>query len=155
MSKSAKKKTAGLLLVLAAAAGVMTWYNQKEESQTVETAKTYKEEKVKYGSVSVGITESGSVSFGTLEQIFEIAEVTVTGSSSDSSEGSSNAQSSGGAQSMAGGQGMAPGGQGMGGMSMGGMGGMSMGGFDTGNSGGSSSVKISLWQLRKANSASS
>ena len=118
MSKSAKKKTAGLIIVLAAAAGVITWHNQNEDTQTVQTKMAYKEEKVKRGSVAAGITESGSVSFGTLEQLFEVAEVTETSASGSSSESSSEASESQGMTS--GGQGMTSGGQSMtsGGQSM-------------------------------------
>lgn len=138
MSKSAKKRTVGLLVILAAAAGVMTWYNQRGDVQTVENEKNYKEEKVKYGSVATGITESGSVSFGTLEQVFEIAEVTVTSSSSDSSSGDSSSlgsQSGSADQNMAGGQSMAGSQSVAGGQSMAmgvqsSMGGATMGGFD-------------------------
>ena len=133
MSKSAKRKAAGLVVVLAAAAGVFVWYNQQGDTKTVQSDKTYKQEKVKYGSVATGITESGTVSFGSLEQVFEVAEVTVTGTSSSSSSSSSSDGASG-SQSASGGQNMAAGGQSMamGGQSM--MGGASMGGMDAAGS---------------------
>ena len=85
-----------LILILLAAAAVI---RQSSKNKTVSVDVTsYKTEKVKRGAVVSGISESGTVTFGTQEQNFSVAEITEVSlsASSDSSSGSSEvtAQSS-------------------------------------------------------------
>ena len=131
MSRIKKKKhtapkVIGLAVILAGGAGAAWHFGLLENQTAVETtvSSSYKEEKVRRGSVATGITESGSVTFGSLEQTFSVSEI--TDSSSSSSSGSS--------QSTAGNMGQ---------MSMGGMttGGNSM---STGSSSSSSSSSSSV-----------
>ncbi len=96
MSKRKRKKGAvyrlAALLILAGA-GVAAWrFYAKEETVSTETAaNAYREETVKSGAVISGITESGTVAFGTLEQEFSVAEVTEVSSDSSSSSASQSA----------------------------------------------------------------
>ncbi len=71
-----------LLCIVIVAAVVFFIYQSRQESAEEETT-AYKEETVKYGSVITGITESGSVEYGTTDQEFSIPEITEI--SSDSS----------------------------------------------------------------------
>ncbi|MCC8102144.1 MAG: hypothetical protein LIP11_07760 [Clostridiales bacterium] len=81
-----------LLLAIVVAAGVGAWvvYQDQQETETVDTT-SYRQETVKYGSVITGVTESGTVTYGTADQTFEVAEV--TSSSSSGSSGSSGMSS--------------------------------------------------------------
>ena len=94
MSKKRKlragRKKAVLLLVLAAAlAGVYLGMQGEKTQESYTEAQTYKEETVRRGSVSTGVTESGTITFGTVDQTFEVAEVTEVDASSDTSSDSS------------------------------------------------------------------
>lgn len=133
MSKVRKKKRTapkviGLAVILIGGAGAVWYSGILEDKSAVETAAVtnYKEEKVRYGSVASGIMESGSVTFGSLEQVFSVSEITeVSDSSSDASSGSSQSTTG---SSMAGAQ-----------MSMGGMASADMGSMMSSGSSGSSS----------------
>lgn len=89
--RSKKKRYAAALLFLAAAGLGGTWYikERKEQTKTAETERTYKEETVQYGSVTSGITESGSIAYGELEQVFSLPSITEVSSASDSSSSAS------------------------------------------------------------------
>ncbi|MCD7832726.1 MAG: efflux RND transporter periplasmic adaptor subunit [Lachnospiraceae bacterium] len=84
-----------LLLVIVVAAGAGAWvvYQDQQESDTEDTT-SYRQETVKYGSVITGITESGTVTYGTADQTFEVAEVTSSSSSGSSTGGSGMSMSS-------------------------------------------------------------
>lgn len=136
MSRKRKKRHTGKVLivcvVLAAAGFAVYKYQFEDNIKTQETEVSYKEETVKLGSVTSGITESGTVTFGSKEQDFSLAEL-ISVSSSSSSDSSSGDSAASGAQTSA-----------MGGMSAMGATGMQMGG-STGSSGsGSSSNSTSV-----------
>lgn len=79
------------LIMLIGGGGYFALYQKEHTDQEVLASQGYKKELVRRGAVSVGIGESGTIEYGTLEQIFEIAGITEvdTGSSKsgDSSEG--------------------------------------------------------------------
>ncbi len=82
-----------LLTVLAlavAGCGAYAFY-QNREQQNSSASDAYKKEIVRRGTVSTGIQESGTIAYGTMEQIFEVAEVTEV--STDSSGSDSNSSS--------------------------------------------------------------
>lgn len=90
-SKTRKKKKRHFLrnffllaVVIGAGAGAF-WVYQNQQAETVDTTTSYKQETVKYGSVITGITESGTVTYGTADQTFEVAEITSSSSSSSAS----------------------------------------------------------------------
>ena len=129
MSKKKKKKGAAgvLVLAVAAAAGGALYLNySKDAGNTSETEAARKTETVQYGSVTTGITESGSVTFGELEQVFSLEAITEVSSSSD--ESSSDTESAGGDMSA---------------MMGGAAGDMTMMGGSTGSSGGGTSSSSS------------
>ena len=112
-SRKKKKKWKKVLLgaiVLAAGGSAAYVYLSTDNTQTVTTKTSYKEEKVKYGSVVSGITESGSVTLGSSEQTFSLQSLIETSGSSSESSSSASSGSSAGGQSM---------GMSMGGMDMG------------------------------------
>lgn len=91
MSKKRKKNISlGILLLLAVAAAVagLKLYRQKQKTQS-QPVKTYKEEMVRRGTVLSGISENGTVEFGTSEQTFSVAEVTEVASASSESASTS------------------------------------------------------------------
>ncbi|MDD2957666.1 MAG: efflux RND transporter periplasmic adaptor subunit [Lachnospiraceae bacterium] len=102
MSRKKKKHTGVKILavlILAGGAGTFVYFNygnifvKSDTSQEV----SYKEELVRYGSVVSGISESGTVSFGSSEQTFsvpEVVEVSGSDSSSSSSDTSASVQTS-------------------------------------------------------------
>ena len=75
-----KRKTGVVLFGIVCISGAAIWgvsgllSGQKTEKQTYADA--YQAATVKKGTVSVGITESGTVEFGTKEQVFSVAEIT-------------------------------------------------------------------------------
>lgn len=72
-----------------------------------ETEVTYRETEVKYGKLSVGVTESGSVDIGTVEQTFDLDMSELQrASTGESASGSSNAAGAGGPGGMGGGMNM-------------------------------------------------
>lgn len=100
MSKlSIRKKGKKILIVCLPAVvilggGYAAYRTLGKEQETAATS-NYKEETVRRGSVSAGISESGTIEYGTTEQIFSIAEVTeVSVSSSDSSSETSGTTAS-------------------------------------------------------------
>ncbi len=118
--KGRGKRPVKILVILAFAAcvGGAGWGIYKRAADSGGSAlSAYKEETVRRGSVETGINESGTVEFGTTEQVFSVAEVS---SSSDSSSGSDStgSQSGGGnAQGGMGGQSMQSAASGTSGMS--------------------------------------
>lgn len=131
MSKQKYRKgIAGVLVLAAAAAGGVFYLKQNKEGDSVSQAGDWKTETVQYGSVTTGITESGSVAFGELEQVFSLAEVTEV-----SSEASSTSADSAGTGNM---------GSMMGGSSMMGAAGGNSGGMSTSDSSASSSSSAAL-----------
>lgn len=83
------KGMVGVLVLAAAAAGGAFYINQNKEEDSASLAADWKTETVQYGSVTTGITESGSVTFGELEQVFSLTEVTEVSSAESSSSASS------------------------------------------------------------------
>ncbi len=105
MSRRRKKHTGRKLLVLlvvAAAAGTAgyIYYRNNTEPAGSDSSQTYIETKVQRGSVSVGITESGTVTYGSNEQDFSVSELTEGSDSSSSGSSSSPGSSSSGGQGM-------------------------------------------------------
>ncbi len=90
-----------LVIVAVAAAAVMVYLDRQENQEEAEV--TYKEETVKYGSVITGITESGTVSYGTMDQVFSVSEITETSSNTSTSGTSTAGAMSALADQMAGG----------------------------------------------------
>lgn len=73
---SKKMNKIKILLLFAAAAGCgVVYYGMNEQEPIAEIKVAYKEETVHKGSVATGITESGSVTYGTEEQEFSIVEI--------------------------------------------------------------------------------
>lgn len=99
MNRVRKKKHKAVILlifcVIIAGAGLAIYvlYGKNAASKEADSVSVYKEETVKYGSVVAGISESGTVTFGSQEQVFSLAEITDV-SESSSSESSSQDSSS-------------------------------------------------------------
>ena len=98
MSRKKNKKRRvikGTVLLLALAAGAAgAYYYLVPGQEDSEYDSPYEEETVRRGSVVSGITESGTVEFGTMEQTFTVAEVTeveLSSSSDSESQGTSDA----------------------------------------------------------------
>ena len=91
---SKRKKRILMILVIAAIIGLAVFFllnRTKDESQEV----MYKETTVKKGTLTSGVTESGSVDIGTITQDIEALEdIESTSSSSGSSDSSGSAGSS-------------------------------------------------------------
>ena len=86
--KRIARKFLGLLVIAAAGAGGYYYYQtQIGEETSVETETSYKETPVSYGSVVYGITESGSVSFGSNSQTLELPQAAETASGDSGSSG--------------------------------------------------------------------
>lgn len=102
--KKRGRRILGLLLIAAAAgAGGFYYYRTQvngQESQASGSGPAYKEASVSYGSVIYGITESGTVSFGSNSQTIELPEAAEVSSGS-----SSSAEASGGTSQASGGVG--------------------------------------------------
>lgn len=97
MSKKMSKRTGkrlGILalLVVLTGAGCFAVSRKSSKKETASSA-AYKEEVVRKGSVSTGITESGTIEYGTTEQVFEVAEITEVSSSDTESSGSTSTES--------------------------------------------------------------
>lgn len=84
-----------IILLILAAIAYLGWNIYQKKYQTQETVElsAYKEEVVRKGDVATGVSESGTVSFSTKEQIFEVAEVTEVSTTETSSESSSSSAS--------------------------------------------------------------
>lgn len=90
---SKKKKIAVLsLAVLLCVAVVVTVVMLSSDDEEV----TYRETEVQYGSLAVGVTESGSVDIGTVEQTFDLDMSALQRASTDSSQSSSTQMQGGG-----------------------------------------------------------
>ena len=97
MNKNRKvsKKLVPLAAAVVVAGTAAGWKLSRIQSVSATTDAAYKTETVRKGTVSSGISESGTVTYGTTEQTFSVAEITeVSLSSSDSSSDSSNSGSS-------------------------------------------------------------
>ena len=64
--KKIKAAVAGICAVAVAGTGISVWAYQNKGSDEAETV--YKETTVESGNLTVGVTESGSVTIGTLTQ---------------------------------------------------------------------------------------
>lgn len=94
MNKKIIKKIVPLAAVVLAAGTLVRWEAGRMQDDAATTGGTYKTEIVQRGTVSSGISESGSVTYGTTEQTFSIAEITeVSLNSSDSTSDSSDSVS--------------------------------------------------------------
>ena len=97
MNKNRKisKKLVPLAAAVVVAGTAAGWKLSRIQSVSATTDAAYKTETVRKGTVSSGISESGTVTYGTTEQTFSVAEITeVSLSSSDSSSDSSDSGSS-------------------------------------------------------------
>ena len=97
MNKNRKvsKKLVPLAAAVVVAGTAAGWKLSRIQSVSATTDAAYKTETVRKGTVSSGISESGTVTYGTTEQTFSVAEITeVSLSSSDSSSDSSASGSS-------------------------------------------------------------
>ncbi|MCD8379378.1 MAG: efflux RND transporter periplasmic adaptor subunit [Lachnospiraceae bacterium] len=100
-AKKSLSKQKTIIAVCAIALAVVLVIALVVNSSAGESSSAYRETTVEYGSLVVGITESGSVEIGTQEQVFEmdLSELTRASTSGSSSSGSS----SGGGSNMMGG----------------------------------------------------
>ena len=97
MNKNRKisKKLVPLAVAVVVAGTAAGWKLSRIQSVSATTDAAYKTETVRKGTVSSGISESGTVTYGTTEQTFSVAEITeVSLSSSDSSSDNSDSGSS-------------------------------------------------------------
>ena len=103
MNKNRKisKKLAPLAAAVIVAGTAAGWKISQIQEVSATTDSAYKTETVRKGTVSSGISESGTVTYGTTEQTFSVAEITEVSLSSDSSDSdsSSSSQASGGSTS--------------------------------------------------------
>ena len=88
---------AGLIVIVA---GTVVYAASRNKESSTELV--YKETTVERGNLVSGVTESGSVSIGTVEQTLEISESTTSTSSSSSSSSSGSSSSSSSTSSSAG-----------------------------------------------------
>lgn len=76
-----------LVAIVLAAGTAVYWKSNQSQEITVTADSAHKTETVRKGTVSSGISESGTVTYGTIEQTFSVAEITETAvTSSDSSD---------------------------------------------------------------------
>lgn len=93
MAKKGKKAAvAGVAAAAVMITGISVWAYQGSSSQDVETV--YKETSVYRGNLTVGVTESGSVTLGTVTQDVDYEESSSSSSSSSQQMGSSSSSSS-------------------------------------------------------------
>ena len=93
MAKKGKKAAvAGVTAAAVVVMGISVWAYQGISSQDVETV--YKETSVYRGNLTVGVTESGSVTLGTVTQDVDYEESSSSSSSSSQQMGSSSSSSS-------------------------------------------------------------
>ncbi len=71
-----------LVIIGLAAAALYIYFNLPESTE--EPAVSYRQETVKYGDVVTGITESGTVAYGTTDQEFSVPEIAETSSETSS-----------------------------------------------------------------------
>lgn len=84
--KKIKAAVAGICAVAVAGTGISVWAYQSKGSNDTETV--YKETTVESGNLTVGVTESGSVTIGTLTQEIDFDETTSSSNSNNSSASS-------------------------------------------------------------------
>ena len=97
MSKKKTQITRVIVPGVAAAALAVVVVNANWGQKTEEvTTSAYRTETVQRGTITSGITESGTVSFGTEEQEFSVSEVVEVSSSSDSDSASTATASAAG-----------------------------------------------------------
>ena len=97
MSKKKTQITRVIVPGVAAAALAVVVVNANWVQKTEEvTTSAYRTETVQRGTITSGITESGTVSFGTEEQEFSVSEVVEVSSSSDSDSASTATASAAG-----------------------------------------------------------
>lgn len=96
MNKNRKisKKLVPLAAAVIVAGTAAGWKISQIQEVSATTDSAYKTEIVRKGTVSSGISESGTVTYGTTEQIFSVAEITEVSLSSDSSDSSDSDSSS-------------------------------------------------------------
>ena len=96
MNKNRKisKKLVPLAAAVIVAGTAAGWKISQIQEVSATTDSAYKTETVRKGTVSSGISESGTVTYGTIEQIFSVAEITEVYLSSDSSDSSDSDSSS-------------------------------------------------------------
>lgn len=84
--KKIKAAVAGICAVAVAGTGISVWAYQSKSSNDTETV--YKETTVESGNLTVGVTESGSVTIGTLTQEIDFDETSSSTNSNNSSTSS-------------------------------------------------------------------
>lgn len=97
------KKAVLAVVIMAAGAGGVWFYLQNQPQNSTQTL-SGKEETVQKGTITAGILEDGSVTYGTNSQIFTVSEITEVDTSDSESENSETA--SAGTETMANGAGM-------------------------------------------------
>lgn len=140
--KISLKMKVSLAAVLLLAAGTAVAASVQKPQNTSATTSAYKEETVQRGDVVSGISESGTVEFGTTEQTFSVAEITEvsTTDTEDSTSSESGAENTSSAASgMTAAQGMGA----QGSASQGGTGGTGSTGTAAGGSAGTSGTMSS------------
>lgn len=80
------------VIVIAATLGIAVQWKWNTSDRAVSADQAYKTETVRRGNVTSGISESGTIEYGTKEQTFCVAEITEV-SAADSSESSSGSSS--------------------------------------------------------------
>ncbi|MCD7751673.1 MAG: efflux RND transporter periplasmic adaptor subunit [Lachnospiraceae bacterium] len=96
-AKKSLSKPKTIIAVCAIALAVVLVIALVINSSSGTSSSAYRETTVEYGSLVVGITESGSVEIGTQEQVFEmdLSELTRASTSGSSSSGTSSGEGSG------------------------------------------------------------
>lgn len=87
MKKKRIYLTAGIGMAVILAAGVSTYAYQASGSKTAETV--YKETQAEYGTLTVGVSESGSVTVGTLTQDIDFEESSSASATGNQATGNS------------------------------------------------------------------
>lgn len=84
--KENRKSKKGILLIifLLAIASAGGYYYRTQTKSEMEPVTNYKQELVRRGNISAGLSESGTVNFGTIDQSFHVEEPSETSNNSDS-----------------------------------------------------------------------
>lgn len=107
-NRKISKKLVPVAVAVVVAGIAAGWKISQIQSVSAITDSAYKTETVRKGTVSSGISESGTVTYGTTEQTFSVAEITEVSlttssdSSSDSSSGTSSESVTSGSSSSSG-----------------------------------------------------